>query len=304
MLTIKKLIFAPLFLIFFVILLSQLSPVFKSYDFIFSLSINTLITLVTISVLIMLTSFSFTLFATFAFDWKLILGIGVLAALVPLLFFDVSAGLVFGVGIFASLMLIYVTLENNLKSYLTFQPNTLLAPSIRHLSSFLILVLTLVYFLAVNKIISEKGFEIPDALLDSAINFTSQGQSAPQTPTSQPTLSQDQIDLLRKNPDLLRQSGLDPAILDTLSKPQKTIQDATNDLIKQTIKDQFQNLLKPYLGFIPAVLALFLFLTLQGLTSFINLLIYPLIWITFYILEKTGFVKFVVEQRPVKKMVI
>lgn len=252
----------------------------------------------------MLSSFSFILFAAFAFDWKLILGIGALTTLIPLLFFDVSTGLIFGVGIFASLMLIYVTLENNLKSYLTFQPNTLLAPSIRHLSSFLILVLALVYFLAVNKIISEKGFEIPDALIDSAINFTSQDQPAPQTQSPQPALSQDQIDLLRENPDLLRQSGLDPAILDTLSKSQKTIQDATNNLIKQTIKDQFQNLLKPYLGFIPIILALFLFLTLQGLTSFINLLIYPLIWITFYILQKSGFIKFTEEMRPVKKMVI
>lgn len=304
MLNIKKLIFAPVFLVFFIILLSQLSPIFKSYDFIFSLSVNTLIALITISILIMLTSFSFILFATFAFDWKLILGVGALASLVPLLFFDPSVGLIFGVGIFASLMLIYVTLENNLKSYLNFNPNTLLGPSIRHLSSFLILVLALVYFLAVNRIISEKGFEIPDALIDSAINFTNQGQPAPQTQSPQPSISPDQIDLLRKNPDLLRQSGLDPAILDTLSKPQKTIQKAANDLIKQTIKDQFQNLLKPYLGFIPAVLALFLFLTLQGLTSFINLLIYPLIWITFYILEKSGFIKFTEETRVVKKMVI
>ena len=255
---IKKLIFAPLFLIFFVILLLQLSPIFKSYDAIFSLSLNTLIGLIVISLLIMLSSFSFVLFATIAYDWKLILGVGGLAALAPFLFFGLSLGLVFGVGIFASLMLIFVTLENNLKSYLNFNPNTLLGPSIRHLASFLTVTLALVYFLSVNRIISEKGFEIPDSLIDTAINFTNQGQPIQQI----------------------------------------------ENLIKQTIKDQFQNLLKPYLSFIPAILALLLFLTLQGLTSLVNLLIYPLLWITFYILEKTGFVKFTEEQRIVKKMVI
>ena len=266
---VKKLTFAPFFLIFFIILLSQLSPILKSYDLIFSLSLNSLSQLITISILIMLSSFSFVLFAIIALDWKLILGVGGLAALAPFLFFGLSVGLVFGLGIFASLMLIFVTLENKMKSYLTFSPNTLLGPSIRHLASFLTVALALVYFLSVSRIISQSGFEIPDSLIDAALNITNQTGSNQTSPFAIP----------------------------------QTLQETANNLIKQTVKDQFQNFLKPYLSFIPAILALFLFLTLQGFTSLLNLLIYPLLWITFYILEKTGFIKFIEEMRPVKKMV-
>jgi len=124
--------------------------------------------------------------------------------------------------------------------------------------------------------------------------------------TQLPAISQEQIDLLKQNPDLLRQSGLDPKILDTLSQPKaaQTPQSLTQNLVKQTVKDQIQNLIKPYQNFIPAGLTLLLFLTLQSLTSIINLLIYPLLWLAFFILEKTGFVKFETEQRPVKKLVV
>lgn len=56
-----------------------------------------------------------------------------------------------------------------------------------------------------------------------------------------------------------------------------TPQDLTNNLLKQTINDQFQTFLKPYTSFIPAILALLLFFTLQSLMSLINILIYQFI---------------------------
>lgn len=265
MLTAKKLIFAPVFLIVFAIFIYQLSFILKSYDFVVSLSINTLIQLIILSALIFLSSFTFVLFATFAFNWKLILPVGILTPLVPFAFWDMSLSAVFAVGISVSLLLTYLTLDNTLKSYLSFNPTALLGPSVRHLSGFLILSFCLVYFLSASKIIAQNGLQIPDSLIDTALKF-----SSPTSPNS---------------PDL----------------PQLSI---PPDLLKQTVKDQLQGLIKPYQGFVPATLAVMLFLTLQSLTSILNLLIYPLLWIIFYILEKTGFIKFVVEQRPVKKMLV
>ena len=96
-------------------------------------------------------------------------------------------------------------------------------------------------------------------------------------------------------------------LLDSLSVPQEAIEapaDLIKDTIKQTVKDQVQNFIKPYASFIPAVLTVLLFITLQSITSFINLLIYPLIWLTFLILEKVGFTKFTTEMRPVKKLMV
>jgi len=274
---VKKLIFAPFFLIFFIILIYQLNPLFKSYEFIFSLSVNTLINLIIISILISLSSFLFILFASFSPDWKLVVPVGILTSLTPFIFLGPSLAVVLGVGILVCLIITYLGLENSLKSYLNFNPNNILGPSIRHLAGLLIFIICIAYFLAINKVVSEKGFALPDSLIDAALKFTpqeNQSQSSPQL-----SLPQDQIELLKKNPDLLKQS-------------------------KQIVKDQVQSFIKPYLNFIPPALALLLFLTLQSITSLVNLLIYPLLWITFYVLEKTGFVKFVTETREVKKMVI
>lgn len=294
----KKLIFAPFFLLFFALTIYQFTPFLKSYELIFSLSLNTLIQLIIISAFILLSSFSYVLFSSFALDFKFVLPVGILASVISFLFLEPALGIVFMVGIIVSLLLTFLNLETTMKNYLNFQPNNLFGPTTRHLCTLIVLILSIVYFLSINKVISEKGFSIPDSLIDTALKFAQTEQQETSTPQL-PSLSKEQIDLLRKNPDLLKQSGLDPKILDSLNSP-----NSPNELIKQTVKDQLQSLLKPYIGFIPAVLAVILFFTLQSLTSIINLFIYPLLWITFYVLEKTGFVTFVVEQRPVKKMVI
>ncbi len=272
--------------------------------FIFSLSSDTLIQLLIISSLITLSSFSFILFANLALDWKIILPIGFLTSLIPFIFMESSSAVVFMVGLLISLLLVFIGLETQMKSYLTFNPNSVLGPSIRHLSTLLIIIISIIYFLSVSKIVSEKGFQIPDSLIDTALKFSAPQEKPDETSTPKLSIPKEQLDLLRKNPDLLKQSGLDPKILDTLDQPQKDSGSLQTSLIKQTVKDQIQSFLKPYLGFVPAILTVLLFFTLQSLTSILNLLIYPLLWITFYILEKSGFVRFEVEQRPVKKMVL
>lgn len=268
--TIKKLLFAPLFIVFLTSLIYQIIPFLKSYDFIFSLSLDTLIQLLIISFLITLSSLSFSLFASLALDWSIVLPVGILTSLIPFIFIEPAQAVIFMAGLMVSLLLVFIGLESQMKSYLTFNSNSILGPSIRHLSILFVITISIIYFLSTSKMVSEKGFAIPDSLIDTALKF-----AAPSTEQSE-----------------------------SLDQPQKNIAQASNDLIKQTVKDQIQGFLKPYLAFIPAILALLLFFTLQGFTSFINLLIYPLLWIIFFILEKTGFVKFVVEQRPVKKMVL
>lgn len=300
----------PILLVIFTLLIYQLAPLFKSYDFIFSLSTNTLINLVILAVLICLSSLLFILFAALAQNLKLTLPVSLITALIPVLFLNTALALVLAVTVFVSLLLTSLNLNSLLKSYLTFQPGNLLGPAVRHLSGFLILSICLVYFLSSSKLIAQNGFQIPDSLIDTALKFSmpaTPGNQLEQVQTNLPQITPEQLDLLKKNPDLLRQSGLDPKILETLNQPTKTTQapqQLTNDLVKQTVKDQFQSLLKPYQNFIPAILAVLLFLTLQSLTSILNLLIYPLLSATFYLLEKSGFIKFEVEQRPVKKMVV
>lgn len=305
---VKKLAFAPLFLIFFALLVYQLTPFLSSYDFIFSFSLNNLIQLIIIAALFSASGLLFSVFVTLAADWKLVLPVNLIAASIPMLFMDPALAIVFAVAVFISFLLIFLSLETALKSYLTFKPEVLLGPSIRRLASLLVLAFCLIFFLSTNKIIAQEGFQIPDSLIDTALKMTPLESPAEEdTQVARlPDIAPEQLELLKKNPELLRQSGLDPSILDSLNSPKssKKPQNFTQDLIKQTVKDQIQNFIKPYINFIPAALAILLFLTLQSLTSILNLLIYPLLWLTFYILEKTGFVKFTVEQRPVKKLVV
>ncbi len=297
MLLVKKLIFALFFLIVFSIVIFQLNPLLKSYDFIFSLSWDSAIQLFVLTGFILLSSLLFVIFASLAYDWKIVLPVGLLASLIPMAMIGPSLGLILSVGVLVSLFLTYLGVENTLKTYLNFAPTTLFGPSIRLLSSFLILVISLTYFLSINSVLQKESFQIPDSLIDQALKLTPlpKETSQPQQQTAQPQITQEQINLLKQNPDLLKQYGLDPA---------KAPQNLLNDTLKQTIKDQLQNIIKPYLGIIPAVLAVLLFFILQSLTSILNLLIYPLLWVIFYILEKSGYIKFSEEMRPVKKMVI
>lgn len=304
----KKLIFAPFFLISFIALVYQFGPFLKSYDFIFSLSINTLTDLITISLLITTSCLLFVIFVSIAENYKISLPVSLLSALIPLFFLDQALGLVFSVAIFVSLLLINLTLDSTLRSYLNFSANALLGPSTRNLSGLLILSFCIIYFFSANKFIAQQGFQIPDSLIDTALKFSAPATSGlQQEQSSLPQITPEQLNLLKKNPETLKQFGLNPNILDSLTNPQKTNQpeeNLTNTLIKQTIKDQLQSVIKPYIGFVPAGLAVLLFLTLQFFTSLTNLLIYPLLWLIFLFLEKSGFIKFTIEQREVKKMVV
>lgn len=309
---IKKLIFAPFFLVIFAILIYQLNPTLKSYEFIFSLSLDTFVQLIILSCLILLSSFLFILFASFAFDWKLVLPVGIIASILPMILINQTLGLILSVGILAALLLTYLGLENTLKNYLTFEPNNLFGPPIRHLSSLLILVISLTYFLSISQVIQKTSFEIPDSLIDTSLKLIPQPQSEKQESKPKqtlPAIPPDQIELLKQNPDLLKQYGLDPSILDSLAEQendqsQKPPEDLLTATVKQTLKDQLQTIIKPYQSVIPAVLAVLLFFILLSFASILNLLIYPLLWATFYILEKSGYIKFTIETRPVKKMII
>lgn len=254
--SLKKLIFPPVFLLAFTLLIYQVSSLFESFDIIFSFSLGSITALLIISLLLTFSSFLYALFTSLGNDWRINLGVGIAVVLLPFLFLETSLAIIFGVLLSISLTLSYFNLQSALASYLNFTPNSIFGPSIRHLTTLLVISISIIYFLSINKIISEEGFQIPDFLIESVLKLTPLPEGA----------------------DLLQQT------------------------LKQTVKEQFQNFLKPYQNLIPAFLTILLFLTLQTLSSIINLLIYPLLWITFHLLENTGIIKFTTEMRAVKKM--
>lgn len=306
MIYLKKLIFAPFFLFSFYFLLFYSTPILKSYDSIFSLSVDTFYQFIIICALTLICSFFFVLFSCSAQDWKFVLPVITISVALIFLNLGLDKSLIPGFFILATTLLIYKSLDSKLKSYLNFEPISLFSPSIRQFSSLLILMLSIIFFLNVNTKIQTKGFEIPDSLIDASIKLvpSSNLPSQAQDLTKQLSIPKEQIDMLKQNPTLLKQYGLDPSMLDSLSEPSKGVNNFSQNLIKKTLKDQFASLIKPFLAVIPAILAVVFFITLQSLMSFLGLLTFPLVWISFLVLEKTGFIKFTEEMRPVKKMVI
>ncbi len=304
----KKLVFAPIFLIFFAFFSFELAHILNIPNLALSMSISTLIQLIIFTLATMLASLFFVVFAALAFDWRVIAPISFLAALLVFIFLASTTGLIAAVAIFIILCSVYLMLERTLKSYLDFKPTTLFKPAIKNLTWLLIIISALVYFLIISSDIQKNGFQLPDSLFDLTLKFmpeqnlTGQLDTGSTTPQI-PQIPKEQLDLLKQNPSLLKQYGLDAKMLDSLDSS-KSNSSPTQSPIKTLIKDQLQTMLKPYQNFIAPVLAILFYFTLTFFTSIFSLFLSLFIWLMFLILEKTGFIKFTTEQRTVRKMVI
>ncbi len=300
MLVLKKLIFGIFFLITFALLVFKISPFLQSYNSVLSLSLNNYLQYLMLTALISLSSFFFVLFVAFSFNWKVIVPVVLLGSALAIILQDPALSLTLFVTASVSFLLNLLGLENTLKSYLTFQPTALLGPAIKGLSGLLIISFSLVFFLSANRAVAANGFQIPDSFLDPILGLLPSQPTESDTGSNLPSLNSTQIALLKQNPGLLKQYGFDPSILDNI-KPSSSV---TNNLAKQTAKAALNTLIKPYQAFVPAILAIIFFGSLETFSWLISLLVNPLLWLTFLILEKTGFVTFTEEQRIVRKMVI
>jgi hypothetical protein len=323
MLIIKKLLFAPLFLGLLYLAFYFIQPFFESYNRIFSYNLDTILQSLIISALLLSAAFFYIVFLSLADDWVYIIPTVLLAGLLGVLVFPLKIALIISGGLILILLLISLTTKNTLKTYINFSPNQLFYRPIKNLAILTALVLAFGFYLNVNSQIQEKGFEVPDSFLDMVVNMalSSQGiqvRGEKYYLAQGPTITEEQLELLRQHPELLEQYGLDPKILDTIKPtqsgtPKKTTpstevtQETTapsNDFLKAMVKGQLERLIKPYLGMIPVVLAALFFASYYTFISLLSLLVPLLLWLLFYILEKSKFIHFDKEMREVKKLVV
>ncbi len=135
MLIVKRLSFAPFYLIFFYLTLSQSQPFLNSTDFLFSITPDYLQKLLIFTGLIMLTAIFFVLFVTLSQDWRIIAPVLLASNLISFLVFPSPLNLIMAVGFLTIGGLIYVLLDNKLKTYINFQPAVLLSSSVVNLVS-------------------------------------------------------------------------------------------------------------------------------------------------------------------------
>lgn len=304
MIILKKLLFAPFFLITFTLLILNLNSLFSSYDFIFSLSLETLISLITISALLILSGVSFALFVGLSQELMFILPVISLATIIPLFIIKPPLGIAMIIGTLIVLLVTLVAINDSLKKYLTFDPKAIFNPSVKLMAQIFLLNICFSYFLSINQIIAKDGFQIPDSLIETALQFTPGLGEDKQTSIPSLSITKEQIELLKQNPEVLKQSGLDPKILDSLDQPVNQEKNLTDELTKQLVKSQFEQMIKPYTNIIPIIVSALLFITLMSFNSLVGIFISPLLGIIFLILEKSGVIKFTTEMRPIKKLVV
>lgn len=302
----KKLTFVPVYLIFLSYLTYSISQLLGKTNLVFGIDIATIQTLLIIILTLTLTSLFFIIFATLAQNWGLILLTSALALVIPIIFLTLKLGIIFSVFILLGTLLNFALLNSKLKTYLTFQPTSLLSPSVKLFASFLIIGISVIYFFSIQEGISKNGFQIPDSLIDTALKFSPQTQDLGQISTpnlENLNISKEQIEMLKKNPALLDQYGIDPSLLDSFDDQDKQASTPTSP-VKQLIKAKFDQLVKPYTPFIAPILGLLFFVSLNSIMYLFSFFISPLIWFIFKILTKTGFINFTTEMREVKKMVV
>lgn len=312
MVIIKKFLFAFPFLLTFAAFSFQFNPFLQSPSLLLSFNFVLLTQVIGLLLTLTLSIIFFIIFATLASDRKLVLPVAFLVSLMSLFFIGRPAIFILVAGSLISFGLNYFLLENKLKNYLSFQPTKLLIPSIKQTINLIILFMAFAFYTAADTEIKLNGFKLPASLIDTALNLTPD-MELPEIETDNklipPTIPPEQLQLLKQNPQIFKQFNLDPTILNELEIPapaknSKPTALSTQNLIKPILEKQMQAFLDPYIQYIPIILAAIFFFTLQSFASLLSILLSPLIWVIFKILEEIGFIKFVTESRPVKKMVI
>jgi hypothetical protein len=298
----KKLIFALPFLIFFYWFLFLLKPFLNNIYLTFSFDLQILVSLFYLMIILGLASLCFVIFISLSNNWKLALPVILLAIVAPIIMLASPINLFVALGCLLCFIYIMATTFQEMHSYLDFKPNKIFIPLIKTLASFLILVSSIGFYLLANTDIKTNGFNLPDPLIETALKIS----PSIEQPTSQPqtiNLNSSQINLLKQNPDLLKQYGVDPNLLNTLSPTADQALPADN-IVGPLIQKQIQDLIKPYQDFIAPTLAILFFFSLQSIFYLVSMVLLILIPLIFYLLEKINFIHFVSEMREVKKLIV
>ena len=323
----KKLVFIPLALVLFATSIFFYQQILRQYLDVFFKPYGGIIEFGILAAIILVTSLSWIIFMSFSQSFKYLIVPLLISALIPFLLLQSNVGLIIG-GVYAlGLLTTFFNLQTNLKTYINFKPTELLIPAIKLLNTFTLIPFSLGYYFYVNTIIQTQGFKLPETLIDWAIDLSLQGQTQnPQVLGKKylaqiPTLTQEQIDLLKQNPQILEAYGLDAADLDEFipgapsNEPISPNQNAVSitptlpganlkDVLKAQITDSIESMLKPYHYAIPVVLA-FMFYSLSSLILWLlSFFLSPIISLLFLIFDKSGFVTYQKEMREVKKMII
>src|SRR3989344_2625540 len=299
----KRLLFAPIFLITLFFFFYFFNLYIKSETYPLATNPQMLFQFALLSGLALLSSLFFILFAILTQDWKLAVPVFALIDTVPLLFGLNPLNYLLAGGCFTLHCISYFLVDREIEQAVDFKPEALLSPPVKKLASFLIILISIGYFLTTNIRIQEKGFQIPDTLADTVLKMapipqaTDINTSINQYSLEELSPTKDQVRELKNNPELLKQFGLEPEMLDQIKVKQMKQP-------KRLINEQIQKLIDPYIQYISLILALIFYASLQFILNILSFLVSPLITLIFILLEKFKVISYVITTKEVRKMKI
>ena len=282
----------------------------------FSLQSGTLLTIIYLCIGLSLSALFFSFIVLLSNNWFLPLFAAIISGLIPLLMITESPlNIILCAGFLLSFIIGMLYQMQKMRSYITFSATQLLIPPIKLILLVLTLTLAYGYYSVATTDLTQKGFSIPDPLIDAAIAMsgTSQATSGGVSTPTQPAipsinLTSEQVAQLKQNPALLKQFGLSAKDLDAYLSPKKTTTgkepSESSSLIKTMVKNQLNTSIQPYLSYVPPLLAIVFFGSVASMSSLAGFILPLLIWILFILFEKSGFIRFDKELREVKKLVV
>lgn len=314
----KKIIFALPFLIFFSLTIFFFKSILTNPTQVLSLDLSSFYQILIFNSFLILTALFFCLFVSFARSWQLVIPV-IMVSLVTIftLFPSLNSPSIFLiVGLLITESIIFFLLDNNLNNYITFSSTQIYSPHIKRFSQLAAIIFSISLFVFFNIHYQTNKFEIPDSLIDTALksvpqNITTSDAGESISLPSRLNITPEQIQTLKQNPKVLEQFGLSVSDLEKLSNP-TTIQTKNSKkqvpldqmLIRTAVKNQVNQMIEPYRDFIPLALAFLFFLSLYSINSLLLILISPILFLIFKVLEGTKFITFTKEMREIKKMVI
>lgn len=304
MLIFKKLIFSLPLVFAILFFISSLNPFLKDYTILFSFSNQEYHQIISLLVSLYLIGIFLITFLILANNLKIVVPVLIACTVTPLLMVLSPSNYILSGGLLFSFLVSYLLVSRKLATYLSFDVFTLFNSIFKNTLVIILLFVSVCIYLSANLQIKDQGFTIPEPLLDLSMKTMSKSQENVSSANNLPEISipDEQIELLKKNPEALKQYGLDPKILDQLTKDQKPLNQ--ENLIKEAVKNQASAMLNPYLSLIPILIAVLFFFTINWFVSVLSLIPMLLLTLLFLVLTKTGFIHYETAMREVKKLVV
>ncbi len=297
----KKIFFGIPFILFFIVYCLSLKNFLQNPSLILSVDHTVITQFLFLTFSAFFTMFFFVIFATLCDGWKIFLSTLPTIFLSSYLLTPLSLRVIFSSVTCILFILLYASLQKKLDGYITFRPDILLAPSIKQGITVLLLVSSLSLYFSEQKIIQQRGFSFPPGLIETLVQFFPKDQLLPGLSPNQ-DISQEQLEEVKKNPQLLEQLGIDPALLDQQKIPDN--QPQTLVILTTSLQNQMNTLIKPYASYIPFLFSILFFFTIKFFISLLSILLGSMLTFIFWILAKTKYVTYITEVRTVKKLVV